>query len=110
MYWVYRACLHGVGDLGLVGLVSFVFTLWRTQNKRNLDRGPPLHVDRVLERGSRGRKIGIGICLFLRLELNRILVHAQVSAKRGLFVYVRIIADVSYFLCHSRKTSARRLY
>ena len=27
-----RACLHGVADLGLVGLVSFVFTLWRTQN------------------------------------------------------------------------------
>ena len=25
-----RACLHGVG------LVSFVFTLWGTQNKRNL--------------------------------------------------------------------------
>ena len=23
-----RACLHGVGDPGLVGLVSFVFTLW----------------------------------------------------------------------------------
>ena len=31
-----RACLHGVGDPGLVGLVSFAFTLWRTQNKRNL--------------------------------------------------------------------------
>ena len=31
-----RACLHGVGDPGQVGLVSFVFTLWRTQNKRNL--------------------------------------------------------------------------
>ena len=31
-----RACLHGVGDPGLVGLVSFVFTLWKTQNKRNL--------------------------------------------------------------------------
>ena len=31
-----RACLHGVGDPGLVGLVSFVFTLWGTQNKRNL--------------------------------------------------------------------------
>ena len=31
-----RACLHGVGDPGLGGLVSFVFTLWRTQNKRNL--------------------------------------------------------------------------
>ena len=31
-----RACLHGVGDPGLVGLVSFVFTLWWTQNKRNL--------------------------------------------------------------------------
>ena len=30
-----RACLHGVGDPGLVGLVSFVFTLWGTQNKRN---------------------------------------------------------------------------
>ena len=30
------ACLHGVGDPGLVGLVSFVFTLWGTQNKRNL--------------------------------------------------------------------------
>ena len=29
-------CLHGVGDPGLVGLVSFVFTLWGTQNKRNL--------------------------------------------------------------------------
>ena len=25
-----------VGEPGLVGLVSFVFTLWRTQNKRNL--------------------------------------------------------------------------
>ena len=25
------ACLHGVGDPGLVGLVSFVFTLWGTQ-------------------------------------------------------------------------------
>ena len=31
-----RACLHGVGDPGLVGLVSFVVTLWWTQNKRNL--------------------------------------------------------------------------
>ena len=31
-----RACLHGVGDPGLVGLVSFVFTLRGTQNKRNL--------------------------------------------------------------------------
>ena len=33
---VLRACLHGVGDPGLLGLVSFVFTLWGTQNKRNL--------------------------------------------------------------------------
>ena len=32
----FRACLHGVGDPGLVGLVSFVFTLRGTQNKRNL--------------------------------------------------------------------------
>ena len=31
-----RARLHGVGDPGLVGLFSFVFTLWGTQNKRNL--------------------------------------------------------------------------
>ena len=31
-----RACLHGVGDPGLAGLVSFVFTLWGTRNKRNL--------------------------------------------------------------------------
>ena len=31
-----RACLHGVGNPGLVGLVSFVFTLCGTQNKRNL--------------------------------------------------------------------------
>ena len=31
-----RVCLHGVGDPGLVGLASFVFTLWGTQNKRNL--------------------------------------------------------------------------
>ena len=33
---IQRACLHGVGDPGPVGLVSFVFTLWGTQNKRNL--------------------------------------------------------------------------
>ena len=33
---ILRARLHGVGDPGLVGLVSFVFTLWGTQNKRNL--------------------------------------------------------------------------
>ena len=39
-----RACLHGVGDPGLVGLVSFVFTLWRTQNKEKLTT---LHVNRV---------------------------------------------------------------
>ena len=32
---ILRACLHGMG-VGLVGLVSFVFTLWGTQNKRNL--------------------------------------------------------------------------
>ena len=31
-----HVCLHGVLDPGLVGLVSFVFTLWGTQNKRNL--------------------------------------------------------------------------
>ena len=31
-----RPCLHGVGDPGLVGLASFVFTIWGTQNKRNL--------------------------------------------------------------------------
>ena len=30
-----RACLHGVEDPGLVRLVSFVFTLWGTQNRRN---------------------------------------------------------------------------
>ena len=35
-----RACLHGVGNPGLVGLVSFVFTLWGTQNKRNLPTRP----------------------------------------------------------------------
>ena len=33
---ILRACLHGVGDPGLVGLVSFVLTFWGTQNKRNL--------------------------------------------------------------------------
>ena len=46
-----RPCLHGVGDPGLVGLVSFVFTLWGTQNQKRptpLNRGPPLHVNRVL--------------------------------------------------------------
>ena len=31
-----KACLHGVGEPGLVGLVSFVFTLWGTHKKRNL--------------------------------------------------------------------------
>ena len=44
-----RACLHGLGDPGLVGLVSFVFRLWGTQKKPTpLDQGPPLHVNRVL--------------------------------------------------------------
>ena len=33
---VFTACLHGVGEPGLVGLVSFVFTLWGTHKKRNL--------------------------------------------------------------------------
>ena len=32
----FRAFIHEVGDSGLVGLVSIVFTLWGTQNKRNL--------------------------------------------------------------------------
>ena len=48
---IVRACLHGVGDPGLAGLVSFVFTLWGTQNKRNLPHqtgDPPLDVNRVL--------------------------------------------------------------
>ena len=31
---ILMACLHGVVDPGLVGLVSFVFTLLGTQNKR----------------------------------------------------------------------------
>ena len=44
-----RACLHGVGDPGLVGLVSFVFTLWGTQNKRNL----PTWGDSPLQRSAR---------------------------------------------------------
>ena len=36
----FRACLHGVGDPGLVGLVSFVFTLWGTQNKETYPTRP----------------------------------------------------------------------
>ena len=47
---IFRACIHGVEDPGLVGLVSFVFTLWRIQNQKKLtplDWGPPLHVNRV---------------------------------------------------------------
>ena len=32
---VLRPCLHGVGDPGLVGLVSFVFTLWGHKTKQN---------------------------------------------------------------------------
>jgi len=35
-----RACLHGVADPGIVGLVSFVFTIWGTKNKRNLPTRP----------------------------------------------------------------------
>ena len=44
-----RVCLHGVGNPGLVGLVSFV-SLWghKTRETYPLDRGPPLHVNRVL--------------------------------------------------------------
>ena len=47
----FRACLHGVEDPGLVGLVSFVFhALGDTKQKKLtlLDRGPPLHVNGVL--------------------------------------------------------------
>ena len=33
LIWVVRPCLHGVGDPGLVGLVSFVFTLWAEGHK-----------------------------------------------------------------------------
>ena len=47
----FRVCLHGVEDPGLVGLVSFVFhALGDTKQKKLtlLDRGPPLHVNRVL--------------------------------------------------------------
>ena len=35
-----RACLHGVGNPGLVGLVSFVFTLWGTQKKETYPTRP----------------------------------------------------------------------
>ena len=33
---VQRACLHGVGDTGLVGLVSFVFTLLEDTKQKKL--------------------------------------------------------------------------
>ena len=44
-----RACLHGVGDPGLVGYFCF-HALGDTKQKKltPLDRGPPLHVNRVL--------------------------------------------------------------
>ena len=35
-----RACLHGVGDPGLVGLVSFVFTLWGHKTKETYPTWP----------------------------------------------------------------------
>ena len=37
---VLRACFHGVGDPGLVGLVSFVFTLWRKNTKETYPTKP----------------------------------------------------------------------
>ena len=46
-----RACLHGVGDPSLVGLCFFrLHALGNTKQKKltPLDRGPPLHVNRVL--------------------------------------------------------------
>ena len=36
----FRACLHGVGDPGLVGLVSFVFTLWGHKTKETYPTKP----------------------------------------------------------------------
>ena len=39
-----RACLHGVGYPGLVGLVSFAFTLWGTQNKTPCKQGLSLYL------------------------------------------------------------------
>ena len=50
IWLILRACLHGVGDPGLVGLVSFCFhALGDTKQKKltPLDRGRPLHVNRV---------------------------------------------------------------
>ena len=48
----FRPCLHGVGDPGLVGFVYFVLKLDLGDTKQKkptqLDRGPPLHVNRVL--------------------------------------------------------------
>ena len=35
-----RPCLHGVGDPGLVGLVSFVFTLWGHKTKETYPTRP----------------------------------------------------------------------
>ena len=49
-----RPCLHGVGDPSLVGLVSFVFTLWGTKNKRNLPL--PLLRAEIDNRGKPGFK------------------------------------------------------
>ena len=45
-----RVCLHGVGDPGVEGLISFVSTLWGDTKQKKptpLDLGPPLHVNRV---------------------------------------------------------------
>ena len=36
-----KACLHGVGDPSLVGLVSFVFTLWGTFFLRTVSTTTP---------------------------------------------------------------------
>ena len=48
---VFRACLHGVGEARSSGVGFFCFhALGDTKEKKPapLDRGPPLHVNRVL--------------------------------------------------------------
>ena len=67
-----RACLHGVGDPGLSGVGFFCFhALEDTKQKKltPLDRGPPLHVNRLLTPGDldwvQHWVIRIGLLLYL---------------------------------------------
>ena len=107
-----RACLHGVGDPGLVGLVSFCFhALENTKQKKPtpLDRGPPLHVNRVLVfifiltwQTSRDNVIHASLKILTKLPTPRVFI----AAENG---WLEVLEFVSLFFLKTGTCDAKNL-